>query len=71
MREFPIMKHAKTNELFLFVSVAIIQNFDGGIHDETTPLKKLLCQGAWYGDPQKDIGDSRWNDSHTRCFAWW
>ena len=31
------MKHAKTNELFLFVSVAIIQNFDGGIHDETTP----------------------------------
>jgi hypothetical protein len=39
------MKHAKTNELFLFVSVAIIQNFDGGIHDKTTPLKKYCVKG--------------------------
>jgi len=70
MRRFPIMKNAETNELFLFVSVAFVQDFDGKIHNETT-LVKMLCQGAWYGGPQKDIGDSQWNDLHIRCFASW
>jgi hypothetical protein len=54
----------------LFVSVAFVQDFDGKIHNETT-LVKMLCQGAWYGGPQKDIGDSQWNDLHIRCFASW